>query len=95
MNTLTITFSILSLWSLIAFNRKGKRFKFGYGVLAYCLILFFGIQLICVTLLDCNTNPLQAVLTVILSIPLLACEGNVAEACRSVKNYLKDLYEIK
>lgn len=89
MNTITIFFSLTALWSLLSFNRKGKRLKINYGLIAYALVLLFGIQSICLVLLGCQSSFMQALLTICLSLPVTLSDGNVSQSI----NDLRGLYE--
>lgn len=86
MNTITIFFSLTALWSLLSFNRKGKRLKINYGILAYALVLLFGIQSICLVLLGCQSSFMQALLTICLSLPVTLSDGNVSLAINNLRN---------
>lgn len=89
MNTITIFFSLTALWSLLSFNRKGKKLKINYGLIAYALVLLFGIQSICLILLGCQSSFMQALLTICLSLPVTSSEGNVSQSI----NDLRGVYE--
>ena len=89
MNTITIFFSLTALWSLLSFNRKGKRLKINYGILAYALVLLFGIQSICLILLGYQSSFMQALLTICLAFPVILSDGNVSQSI----NDLRGLYE--
>lgn len=88
MNAITIFFSIAALWSLISFNREGRKLKITYGLVAYGLVLLFGIQAICLSLLGCKANIVQMLMTIAFSIPIVSCHGNVSDVCKELKQLI-------
>lgn len=86
METVIFSFSVLTIVSLITFKTsKNQRKKYVFNCVAYLLIIMYALQIYALN----HSTIFNLIATLIISIPILSCHGNVSEAWEEVKHVVK------
>lgn len=92
-NTLTLLFSGMTIWQLITFRSiPPMKKKIKVEIFAWLICALMSIQIYYLVAHVNHGSLFNFIATLIISLPILACEGNVSEARKEV---LDALYKFK
>ena len=85
MNGVIFTFSVLAIGYLLTFRTKeNQRKKPIFNIIALVLVVMFALQLYNIH----HSTIFNLIATLVFSIPIILCHGNVSEAWQEVKYVL-------
>ena len=89
--SLILSLSILTIVSLITFKTsKNHRKKYIFNCIAYVMIIMYAMQIYLIE----QSTMFNLIITLVTSVPILSCHGNVSEAWEVIKGYYNDFKKL-